>query len=69
MSKLQTVMNHSKVLHLKEANKLLEDAATTADTGLVFKGGVIVWNKAIMPTVTDASWANEKYCSQTDGRL
>ena len=39
---------------------MLEDAAATADTGLVFKGGDVDWNKAIMLTVTDASWANEK---------
>ena len=60
VSKLQTVMNHARVLHLKEANKILEDAVATADTGLVFKGGAVPWNEdMIMLTVTDASWSNE----------
>ena len=60
VSRLQTVMNHAKVLRLKEANKILEDAVATADTGLVFKGGAVPWNEdMIMLTVTDASWSNE----------
>ena len=53
-------MNNPKVLHQQETNNLLKDAATTANTGLVFKGGAADWNKAIMLTVVDAGWANEK---------
>ena len=61
VSRLQTVVNHAKVLHLKEANKLLEDAVRSADIGLVLKGGVVKWDKdMIVLTITDASWSGEQ---------
>ena len=37
MSTLQTAVGRAKVLHLKEANRVLEDAVITADKGLAFK--------------------------------
>ena len=68
VSRLQTVVNHAKVLHLKEANRILEEAAQTADTGLVFKGGAVKWDKdMIVLTVTDASSAGEY--DKVSGRL
>ena len=61
VSRLQTVVNHAKVFHLKEANKVLEDAVQSADIGLVFKGGAVKWdNDMIVLTITDASWSGEQ---------
>ena len=61
MSRLQTVVNHAKVLHLKEANKVLEDAVQSADISFVFKGGAVKWDKdMIVLTITDASWSGEQ---------
>ena len=60
VSRLQTAVNHAKVLHLKEANRVLEEAVQTSDSGLVFKGGAVLWDKdMIVLTITDASWAGE----------
>ena len=61
VSRLQTVVNQAKVLHLKEASKVLEDTIQSSDKGLVFKGGAIKWdNDMIVLTITDASWSGEQ---------
>ena len=49
------------MLHLKEANRVLEEATQTADRGLVVKGGAVKWDAdMIVLAVTDASWAGEE---------
>eukprot|EP00959_Pyramimonas_sp_CCMP1952_P368650 7722115-Pyramimonas_sp.AAC.1 len=44
-SRLQTAVCHAKVLHLKDATRVLEEATQSADCGLLFKGGAVKWNQ------------------------
>eukprot|EP00959_Pyramimonas_sp_CCMP1952_P258984 5414221-Pyramimonas_sp.AAC.1 len=61
VSRLQTAVRHAKVLHLKGANRVLEEATQSTDCGFAFKGGSAKWNQdTIVLTVTDASWAGEE---------
>ena len=59
-SKLQSVVATAQVKHLEQCNKVLQDAKATATRGLFFKANAFDFNEALLVTVTDASWANEK---------
>jgi hypothetical protein len=59
-SRLQSSISGARVKHLDEANKTLQLAISGADRGLYYKARAIDWDKAVLVTVTDASWAGEK---------
>eukprot|EP00959_Pyramimonas_sp_CCMP1952_P454393 9469827-Pyramimonas_sp.AAC.1 len=55
---LQGAARHAEALHLKEANRALEEATQSADRGLAFDGGAVKWSPyTIVLAVTGASWA------------
>eukprot|EP00959_Pyramimonas_sp_CCMP1952_P282754 5909862-Pyramimonas_sp.AAC.1 len=58
-------MRHAKGLRLKEANRVLEEAAQSADCRFTFKGGAALWDSdSLALTVTDAIWAGEDDVSE-----
>ena len=60
VGKLQIIVSHARVQHLREANGVLSDAIATSYADMVFIGGAVDWHDDIGTlTVTDASWAGE----------
>jgi hypothetical protein len=58
-SRLQSSINAVKRYHLKEANKVVEQAVSNYKCGLHFKAGMFPFEQAIVVTMTDASWAGD----------
>jgi len=58
-SRLQSCVSGARVKHLQEANKVLQMAINDSRRGLYYKANAFDWDKAILVTVTDASWAGE----------
>ena len=58
-SKLQSVASTALVKHLDACNALLTEAKETSRTGLFYKSGAFDFDKALMITISDASWAND----------
>ena len=44
------------------ANKTLDEAKKTVSRGLTYPAGILDWNKAILVTISDASFASETRC-------
>ena len=59
-SKMQSLVGSAQVKHLIASNKILQNSKNTSSRGLLFKSGFLDWNKKLVITITDASWANEK---------
>ena len=59
-SKLQSVVNVAQVKHLEACNRTLQEMISTSSRGLFYKAGAFDFYQALMITVTDASWANDK---------
>ena len=60
VSKLQSVTSKATIKDLVLANKTVEEAKEYSSHGLYFRAKAFDWNSAILVTVSDASWANEK---------
>ena len=60
VSKMQSAASKGTVKDLKDANKVLDWAQSTADRGLVFKHDSVDWNNFMLGVITDASWAGEE---------
>ena len=58
-SRLQSSINDVKRYHLKEANKVVEQAVTNFKCGLHFKSGLFQFRTSHLITMTDASWAGD----------
>ena len=58
-SKLQSVAPAAQLKHLKEANRVLQDAIAGARQGCYYKARAFDWNECVLGTITDASWAGE----------
>ena len=58
-SKLKSVEAVAQVKHLDACNTLLREAKETASQGLLYKSGAFDFNKAVMLSISDASWAND----------
>ena len=50
----------AQVKDLQFANKTLQQAKEHSDKGLFFKARAFDWHKAVIVTITDASFAGEK---------
>lgn len=59
-SKLQSVAPTAQVKHLEACNQLLNEAKETAGQGILYKAGAFDFQKAILLTISDASWANDE---------
>ena len=58
-SKVQSMSSKGIVKDIRDANKAIDYAISTADRGLYFKAGVIDWNDMVNGCVSDASHGNE----------
>jgi hypothetical protein len=65
-SRLQSVVNGAQVKHLIECNRVLQDAIAESHKGICYKAGSFDWNKSVLVTITDASWAGEKIIRADD---
>jgi len=59
VSKLQSVAGKGFIKDLRECNKVLEYAQETSTQGIYFASNGIVWDEAVVATITDASFCNE----------
>ena len=46
--------------HLETCNQLLKEAKETASQGILYKAGAFDFQKMLMITISDASWANDE---------
>ena len=60
VSRLQTRANKATVMDLKECNKVVAYAVATPEIGITYKSDGLDWDRAVMVSVTDASYANEE---------
>jgi hypothetical protein len=60
MSKLQSVVATAQVKHLEHCNRVLHEAIATSDRGIFFKAKAFEFERALLLTITDASWAGEE---------
>eukprot|EP00971_Amphidinium_carterae_P352490 6492618-Amphidinium_carterae.1 len=68
-SKIQTSVSGATVADLREANKVVQYAQQTSDTGLTFRSGVLDWDDMVSGVITDASHANESSLNQVTKQL
>ena len=59
-SRLQQYVPKAEVKHLKDANKIVGEIEANPMAGITFKGKAFDWNKAVLVTISVASFANEK---------
>ena len=73
VSRVQAASSTGCVADLKEANKYVDYAASTASRGLTFKSGILSWDMSldamITCVITDASHANESEDMIVNGKL
>ena len=59
VSRLQSMTTTANVGVLTFANKVLEEAKTSVARGLTYPAGLLNWEKSILVTISDASFASE----------
>ena len=59
VSRLQSVVKTANVQQLKYCNDVLAEAKEKANVGLFYRAGAFEWNKLVVLSIGDASWANE----------
>ena len=64
-SRLQQYVPKAEVKHLKDANKIVGEIKASSKVGITFKGKAFDWNMAVLVTISDASFANEKASGTT----
>ena len=60
VSKLQSVAGKGCIKDIRDCNKLLEYAQSCSDEGIFFSSDGIDWDDAVLCSISDASFCNEK---------
>ena len=59
VSKLQSVAGNGCIKDIRECNKVLEYAQSCSDEGIFFASEGIIWDEAVVCSISDASFCNE----------
>ncbi len=60
VSKLQSVAGKGTIKDMRDCNKLLEYAKQTSEEGIYFASTGIIWDDAVVCSISDASFCNEE---------
>ena len=60
VSRMQSLVNKATVKELRETNRILEYAIESSEIGIYFSSSAFSWDDAVVATIGDASFGNEK---------